>query len=87
MWDSMELDAGGAIRADRGGAAGAKGVVSGRTPRVYNATWHAGCNVLQGTKTILQKFKELPASRRAPGVGPGGDTTAFPYHKYTSEPK
>eukprot|EP00658_Telonema_sp_P-2_P042830 TRINITY_DN30807_c0_g1_i1.p1 TRINITY_DN30807_c0_g1~~TRINITY_DN30807_c0_g1_i1.p1 ORF type:complete len:210 (+),score=29.03 TRINITY_DN30807_c0_g1_i1:368-997(+) len=30
------------------------------------ATWHAGCNVQQGRKVILQKFKELPVSARNP---------------------
>ena len=34
----------------------------------YNtATWHDGCNVISGSKIILQKFKELPASKRRPG--------------------
>jgi hypothetical protein len=34
----------------------------------YNtATWHDGCNVISGTKIILQKFKELPQARRRPG--------------------
>ena len=34
----------------------------------YNtATWHDGCNVVSGTKIILQKFKELPRSQRRPG--------------------
>eukprot|EP00054_Salpingoeca_dolichothecata_P029339 m.230319 g.230319 ORF g.230319 m.230319 type:complete len:115 (+) comp26455_c0_seq27:960-1304(+) len=27
-------------------------------------TWHAGCNVVKGTKIIMQKFKELPMSER-----------------------
>mgnify|MGYP002630883940 CR=1 FL=1 len=27
-------------------------------------TWHAGCNVLDGSKTILQKFKEAPWDER-----------------------
>ena len=27
-------------------------------------TWHAGCNVIKGTKIILQKFKELPMAQR-----------------------
>ena len=26
--------------------------------------WHDGCNVVQGTKITLQKFKELPRERR-----------------------
>ena len=31
----------------------------------YNTqTWHAGCNVISGTKIILQKFKELPPPQR-----------------------
>ena len=30
----------------------------GNVPNRLN--WHGGCNVLQGTKVILQKFKELP---------------------------
>ena len=34
----------------------------------YNtATWHDGCNVIDGTKIILQKFKELPVAQRRPG--------------------
>eukprot|EP00911_Craspedida_sp_UC1_P001553 UC1_evm2s1173 len=27
-------------------------------------TWHGGCNVVSGTKVILQKFKELPWEQR-----------------------
>ncbi|CAJ1328051.1 unnamed protein product [Effrenium voratum] len=27
-------------------------------------TWHAGCNVINGTKIILQKFKEYPLPQR-----------------------
>jgi hypothetical protein len=34
----------------------------------YNtATWHDGCNVVAGSKVILQKFKELPRERRRAG--------------------
>ena len=32
--------------------------------RPVQSTWHAGCNVINGTKIILQKFKELPYSER-----------------------
>ena len=32
-----------------------------------NATWHDGCNVVAGSKVILQKFKELPRERRRAG--------------------
>eukprot|EP00051_Salpingoeca_urceolata_P005136 m.70632 g.70632 ORF g.70632 m.70632 type:complete len:364 (-) comp14080_c0_seq2:50-1141(-) len=28
-------------------------------------TWHAGCNVLEGSKVIMQKFKELPRGERS----------------------
>ncbi|CAK9078454.1 unnamed protein product [Durusdinium trenchii] len=28
-------------------------------------TWHAGCNVIKGSKIILQKFKEYPLQRRS----------------------
>ena len=30
------------------------------TSNPVKTTWHAGCNVVKGTKIILQKFKELP---------------------------
>ena len=35
---------------------------SGHRPNRLN--WHAGCNVLDGTKVILQKFKEQPWGER-----------------------
>ena len=35
-------------------------------PAPQTQTWHAGCNVLQGEKIILQKFKELQMSSRNP---------------------
>lgn len=42
----------------------------------YNRTWHAGCNVLTGTKIILQKFKELPYEERI------RESAAFRGHAY-----
>jgi len=36
----------------------------------YDRTrWHDGCNVVSGTKIILQKFKELPRERRVGAFG------------------
>ena len=43
-------------------------------------TWHCGCNVVKGTKIILQKFKELPLAERQVHVGPL--LPADPYKPY-----
>eukprot|EP00040_Diaphanoeca_grandis_P031543 m.188717 g.188717 ORF g.188717 m.188717 type:complete len:414 (+) comp32356_c1_seq1:1912-3153(+) len=51
-------------------------VTQGTTNTPYKHTWHAGCNVIDGEKIILQKFKELPFEHRIP------DQAVFNTHHY-----
>jgi hypothetical protein len=53
------------------------GAKSGRY-HYHNRTWHAGCNVIEGTKIILQKFKELPLSQREGSLMP----RSFEYNSF-----
>lgn len=54
----------------------------GRRYDYARRNWHAGCNVLNGTKVILQKFKELPmALRNDRSTGPPN----HPYNPYVFE--
>jgi len=67
--DSCRGEVGVAVQPVRGEAIMFDAMVSRSTgglgPEPQMRTWHAGCNVLEGVKIILQKFKELEMSKRS----------------------